>query len=196
MFDRNYAWPIVKGTDSPWAYHANYFSEIECDIILQQGLMLPVNLATVNKNSISTDIRKSSVSFFDPADIQTRWIFDRLQQAVLDINHGFWNYDLRFIECIQFTRYTEPGDFYTGHMDMRNHALEHRKLSISVQLTDPDHYTGSNLKLFRYGDQWDTAPKTRGTVVVFPSYHVHEVTPLESGARYSLVSWVVGPPFK
>jgi hypothetical protein len=35
-----------------------------------------------------------------------------------------------------------------------------------------------------------------GTFTVFPSYTLHEVSPILDGARYSLVGWVNGPDFK
>ena len=38
--------------------------------------------------------------------------------------------------------------------------------------------------------------KVRGSVNYFPSYMLHEVTPLERGTRYALVGWVNGPAFK
>ena len=34
-----------------------------------------------------------------------------------------------------------------------------------------------------------------GSIVVFPSFSWHQVTPVTKGTRYSLVAWFVGPPF-
>ena len=38
--------------------------------------------------------------------------------------------------------------------------------------------------------------KQIGDLVVFPSYVLHEVTPVTKGERNSLVCWVTGPSFK
>jgi PKHD-type hydroxylase len=38
--------------------------------------------------------------------------------------------------------------------------------------------------------------KSQGSLVVFPSYAIHEVKPVEKGTRYSLVTWVTGKQFK
>jgi PKHD-type hydroxylase len=38
--------------------------------------------------------------------------------------------------------------------------------------------------------------KKQGTVIVFPSYVLHEVTPITQGTRHSLVAWLAGDPFK
>jgi PKHD-type hydroxylase len=70
-----------------------------------------------------------------------------------------------------------------------------RKLSMSIQLSDPKDYKGSQLQF------WETQkdknfPNSQGTAIIFPSYMLHRVTPLLSGTRYSLVTWVGGPNFK
>ena len=36
---------------------------------------------------------------------------------------------------------------------------------------------------------------SKGSMVVFPSYIWHRVTPVTKGVRKSLVGWVVGKPF-
>ena len=56
-------------------------------------------------------------------------------------------------------------------------------------------YEGGDLRLYG-GDDYDTAPKKQGTIIGFPSYVLHEVTPVTSGVRYSLVGWAQGPKFK
>jgi PKHD-type hydroxylase len=36
----------------------------------------------------------------------------------------------------------------------------------------------------------------KGRLIIFPSYLLHKVTPIKSGTRRSLVTWVNGPHFK
>jgi len=38
--------------------------------------------------------------------------------------------------------------------------------------------------------------KEQGTLILFPSYTLHEVKPITKGERNSLVSWVTGKQFK
>lgn len=196
MYNRDYILPLEPSTTSIYAYHANYFSSAECDTIIQLGSKIGYKEGTVGDNGLELSIRKSRVAFFKPSEIETRWIFDRLLSCVKTINRQFWNFDLRFLETLQFSMYSDSNDFYTKHMDMKYSELEVRKLSISVQLSDPTSYTGGDLSLFGVGDNMVTCPRDRGTVIAFPSYHVHEVTPVTKGQRYSLVSWIIGPPFK
>ena len=35
-----------------------------------------------------------------------------------------------------------------------------------------------------------------GDVVVFPSFTLHQITPITKGIRHSLISWVSGPPWR
>ena len=46
------------------------------------------------------------------------------------------------------------------------------------------------------GDGAYPAEAARGTIIAFPSYVLHRVTPTESGVRKSLVIWVGGPEFR
>jgi PKHD-type hydroxylase len=70
-----------------------------------------------------------------------------------------------------------------------------RKLSMVVQLTDPSEYEGGNLQVFT-SEQPKNIRKQRGLIAVFPSFIVHQVTPVTQGTRQSLVAWVSGPSFK
>lgn len=197
MFDRNYIRVLKPATLNPWAYQLDYFTAAECDEIIQLGLELTTQAGNLGSGrTVDNSVRQSTVSFFSPKDTRTEWIFNRISNAVTAFNQQFWNFDLDFVECLQFARYQEPGDFYASHMDMFYDQLEIRKLSVSVQLSDPETYQGSDLRMLRYGETYDCAPKGRGSIIMFPSYQVHEVAPLISGTRYSMVAWVVGPPFR
>ena len=60
-------------------------------------------------------------------------------------------------------------------------------------LNDESEYEGGRL-MFR--DINIEIKQKAGTVIVFPSFYVHEVTPVTQGERYSLVSWVEGPKWR
>ena len=72
-----------------------------------------------------------------------------------------------------------------------------RKLSFSLQLTNPNTYNGGNLE-FKSSETNEiiTAPKEQGTLIVFDSRIEHRVSPIESGTRKSIVGWVVGPRWR
>jgi PKHD-type hydroxylase len=70
-----------------------------------------------------------------------------------------------------------------------------RKLSISIQLTNPEEYEGGELYLYDE-DKGTLMSKEQGTLIIFPSYVLHEVMPVTKGERNSLVTWVTGKQFK
>tara|TARA_S200000501_G_scaffold161950_1_gene152718 strand:- start:236 stop:988 length:753 start_codon:yes stop_codon:yes gene_type:complete len=76
-----------------------------------------------------------------------------------------------------------------------------RKLSVTINLNLPGEYEGGNLK-FDYGPHVEgeryhecTEIRPQGSIIVFPSFIAHQVTPITKGTRYSLVLWSLGQPF-
>jgi len=69
-----------------------------------------------------------------------------------------------------------------------------RKLSLVLQLSDPKDYEGGEL-ILHLSEEPTVVPKKQGYVTIFPSFVLHEVTPVTSGTRHSLVSWISGKPF-
>ena len=67
-----------------------------------------------------------------------------------------------------------------------------RKISMSLVLSDPDEYEGGQLEI--WGKSIDVYKK--GSIIFFPSWMPHRVTPVTKGTRYSLVMWFIGAPFK
>ena len=77
-----------------------------------------------------------------------------------------------------------------------------RKISMTLNLTDPTSYEGGNLKFdlgpHVEGDRLKVLDDSRlqGSLIVFPSFTYHCVTPVTSGTRYSLVLWLLGKPWQ
>lgn len=77
-----------------------------------------------------------------------------------------------------------------------------RKLSMTLNLNAPGDYEGGNLKFdfghHSEGEQFFECEEIRpqGSMIVFPSFLDHCVTPVTTGTRYSLVLWSLGEPFK
>jgi len=123
------------------------------------------------------------------------WFYERLAEICRGLNNRSYQFDLRgFSEAPQFMVYRgSEGGHFDWHMDMG--PLPPRKLSMTIQLTDPSHYEGCDLQ-FSTGTVIATAPRNRGVAIAFPSYMVHRVTPITSGTRKAIVAWVTGPGFK
>ncbi len=139
----------------------------------------------------SAMIRKSSAVFVFPSE-STNWVFKRLNDALCEINDAVYGFDVsQFREGFQFTRY-EVGEYYGPHFDIGPGKLAERKLSATVQLSAPEEYTGGELIIYPEF----VATKDHGSMTVFPSFMCHNVCPVKTGVRYSLVTWLAGPPFK
>ena len=131
-------------------------------------------------------------------DADTQWLFARLEQIVQQLNRQYYKYQIHaeLRERLQYTVYeSSQGGHYDWHVDHGAMAPDPRKLSISVQLSDPSAYQGCDLEL-NFGDGIVAAPRARGTVIAFSSYVLHRVTPVTAGVRKSLVAWVSGPEFQ
>ena len=123
------------------------------------------------------------------------WVFRRVTDIVLDLNKRFFNFDVFGLnEGFQFTNYKAPSNKYGKHVDRASDFIV-RKLSISIQLTDPKEYQGGELYLYE-DDKGMLMDKKQGTLIMFPSYILHEVKPVTKGERNSLVTWVTGNQFK
>ncbi len=111
-----------------------------------------------------------------------------------------WKFIIDHMQNSQLTRYKE-GEFYTWHRDggsdhLFNKGDKVRKLSMTVCLNDD--YEGGELQMCSYGRTEHTIgipPRGKGTIIVFPSFIDHQVSPVTKGTRYSCVTWFTGPPF-
>jgi PKHD-type hydroxylase len=191
---------ILLKTDNVenWAY-SNVFTAQECAEIIELGKKKTLNAATVvasvdaPQGSPNKEYRKSNIAWLTEEDCYD--LYTRLVPVVNHVNDNYFNFDLfGFTESLQFTEYTSPGDTYKYHID-KMYKSTVRKLSMVVQLTDPSEYGGGELEIL-LGETPEKLPKTQGTVIFFPSYLLHRVTPMVTGTRYSLVTWLGGPPFK
>ena len=107
-----------------------------------------------------------------------------------------WKFNLySIIDSIQYTEYLAGGGHYDWHVDIGPKNISHRKVSITVQLSDPNEYDGGDLELWN-GGAIKSIFRGRGATVLFPSFTMHRVTPVTQGLRKSLVLWVGGEHYK
>ena len=179
---------------------ANAFSPAELAMIEAYGDRLTVEKATVGSDQVAGmrvrgEIRVTQTAWMEPS-AESKWIYDRIQGVARALNDRVYQFALSgFSENLQYTVYhgTEGG-YYDWHVD-HGPLRTRRKLSISVQLSDPAQYEGCDLELHA-GNKIEKAPRDRGTVIAFPSYVLHRVTPCTKGTRKSIVAWTTGPQFK
>jgi PKHD-type hydroxylase len=195
MFDKSTVWAFNLDTTENWAYWDNAFSPEECAKIIEIGKnKIPKTAAISSYNIVDNAVRESEIAWLYPND-NMEWVYRRVTDIVKSLNSQFFNFNLYgLIEGFQFTKYSAPSGKYELHVD-RILGIPVRKLSITIQLSDPASYTGGNLAL-KIDHDPKIMPKEQGKLVAFPSYILHEVQPVTEGVRYSLVAWVTGEPFK
>jgi len=181
----------------PCAWWDGAFTDDELNQLENEALSAQIRAITGNAQSEDLDeIRRSHVKWFD-CDSKNQWVYEKLAHVVSSLNSQHFYYDLSgFAEPFQLTKYemSQQG-MYTWHTDSGAGGKPCRKLSLVIQLTDPSKYEGGNLQLC-VGKDPITIEKRRGLITVFPSFVLHQVTPVVSGVRTSLVSWISGPPFR
>src|SRR4051794_21057428 len=139
-----------------FAVWPNAFTPAELDQIETYGDRLVPDEATVAANKahevVLEKVRVTRTAWLQPT-AETRWIYDRLEKVIRAINERVYQFDLSgFSEPFQYSIYhgSENGH-YDWHVDQGN-IKTRRKLSISVQLTDPSRYEGCDLQ-FHAGNQ-------------------------------------------
>jgi len=138
-------------------------------------------------------------------------IYDIINPFIQSANkNAGWNFEINWNEDCQYTVYNKS-QFYGYHIDAfdypyknkknKNYDGKIRKLSMTLQLSDPSEYEGGEF-YFKYFDNGEVKEdnlkdaKEKGTLIVFPSSVLHQVTPITKGTRKSLVCWSLGYPFK
>ena len=117
-------------------------------------------------------------------------LFTVLKQA-----RNMYQFDVRGITDLQLIKY-DVGSYFKRHIDIGMYESgAQRKITFIIQLSDPNDYTGGDLVLHT-NPEATVMPRDKGSVIVFPAFFLHEVTPLLTGQRYSLTGWCYGPPFK
>ena len=188
--------PIDQSIDQTCYYwFETGFSSEEVNLIIKNAKNYESQKATIIGEDKENTIRKSNIKWL-PVNDEWNWVYDRVSNQIMEANKALWQFNLHtIIDNIQYTEYEGNGGHYDWHLDIGPRSINHRKVSVVVQLSDPDDYVGGNLELHP-GSNSFAVPRGKGTVVVFPSFLLHRVTPLTSGLRRSLVLWAGGEPYK
>lgn len=195
-----------KAVNQWWQYWPGHFSAEDCDKIIELALTLPVQEAKMgyggDQSFTNTEYRRSKLRWIPRFDGRFFGLFGNMQLLFQEGNRNAFGFDLSMFHDIQFTEYhaTDQGK-YDWHHDTTwtGHTLQRRKLSMVIQLSNSEDYEGGNFEMYK--DDCDQVPdaqaiRQRGTVIMFPSFLRHRVTPVTKGLRYSLVSWHEGPCFR
>lgn len=189
------AWGLKLDEIHTWAFLPNFLTPEECDKIIAIGNKKKKKEAKIGIDRTDSKIRKNKIAWLSSENDELTWLFQKLTDSVTILNNQYFKFDLwGFSEGLQFTEYNAPDEHYQQHTDrIYGHGI--RKLSIVIQLSDPKTYKGGELSMY-VSSKPDIMKKEKGTLIIFPSFVLHKVSPVTKGTRYSLVAWVTGKPFK
>jgi len=179
-----------------------YDSAIEkehCNNIVKFIKDLNFNSSKINEGEgdvVDEEKRQSQISF-----LNSKEFID-----IFSLYAGFakeecmWNYNLTSYDTPQVSIYSK-NDKYTWHHDMLpdSDGLV-RKLSVCITLND--NFKGGDFQIQKFVSpvekkRFTTVKEMRnaGSIIVFPSFMWHQITPVKYGDRYSIVCWYKGPQF-
>lgn len=187
------------------AYWENFLTDDELNYIISLDEWNNKTKAIVGlelNNDVNEKIRTSEVSWFHPnnenADL---WI--KFSNLFAQVNSQYFQFDVTgFYEPMQLTYYeaapdVEKSGHYDWHMDLIIHEQKMmRKLSMVLMLSDINEFEGGDLQLHIDSSGPITLEQKKGRAWFFPSWVLHQVTPVTRGVRKTAVMWAGGPAFK
>jgi PKHD-type hydroxylase len=198
----NFPIPQFTPQVEPYCVWGKAFTPEECDSIIEICETLEFQKGRVGgdpNGGVIDDVRNSDITWLHPTH-DNDWIHKRLSSLMSRINYDKFQVDLDCFDGFQYSKYG-PDQHYGWHTDTiiaPPNAEQHRKLSMSLMLTDPADYEGGELLLAPNGDNQKATSikRDKGDLVVFYSHTPHKVVPVTKGERVTLVSWALGPKLR
>lgn len=159
----------------------------EFSLITPKEATMGIDGEQSNKNTRDTVVR-----FCD----KDHWFGLQMFKYGMLANHECgWNFLFEDHEAVQYAEYG-IGQHYDWHIDTfyLSGASTDRKITVVCLMNDPSEFEGGKL-LLRFYQEYEV-PLEKGSIVAFPSFLEHKVTPIISGTRYSATMWVNGPRFR
>ena len=196
-----------------WWVFPKAIPEDFCDKIIEEASKQKKQVAKIGDEGTKVidnkEVRNSNIVWLTDG-----WIYEKIGPFIDAANkNASWNFNYFKTESMQFTIYNKE-QHYDWHQDSfpvysninqpELFGLT-RKVSAVVQLTDGKKFKGGDLvfdtrmynpeKRDVHSAEVCLEARQKGTIVVFPSFLWHKVTPVTKGNRNTLVVWNCGYPF-
>jgi PKHD-type hydroxylase len=174
----------------------NFLSEAEAMAVraLEPELQFEDMKIIYNKQTIRQDsIRRC----------KGRWVLNsflipeidqKIKEHMLDLVENKFKVDHSNKWIFQVARY-DVGDFVEWHADDQEwrQGLEFRKFVTMIQLSHFHEYEGGDVEI---GSGYGIGSRDIGAAFFCNSMTSHRITPVTKGTRYSLTTWLTGPPWR
>lgn len=185
----------------PYYFKRNAFSQKECQEIWSYW----------NEDEVFTEDNVTSDSpwykyfreersrkhmFFDEP---IEWLDKKIDWYTKRANAENFYLDISFGLMSRQLMYYRLGDWFqphddTGHWD--NNYYD-RKLTIIIQLSESTDYEGGNTTVEEYENiHQPKYQKDIGSILIFPTFAIHEVKEITKGFRKAFICWYSGPKFR
>lgn len=183
-----------------WQLWSDHLADETCAEIIREAMKLKperggVGVEAGNLNYDSA-IRETDVRWIRRDHPELASVFQLIDQMIDEANSNAFGVDVTYLRPLQFGTYREERlGHYSWHHDVfwETDRPVQRKLTAVVMLSDPNTYEGGDLELDVPARPDPEKLRKRGTVIVFPSFVFHRVTPVTKGVRHTLVGWKEGP---
>ena len=174
----------------------NFLTSKQCDDIVNSRVNWKSYEGEVfdeGDSEVRKDIRKVHV-YELPKSLE--WLFEKVWSTIQKSNSKLWQYDLEGIgEPPILLEYIAPGAGYSWHMDLgKKGPSTNRKLLFVILLND--QFEGGDLNTFFGGENLSKVDLKKGTIVIYPSYTLHQVSEVTKGTRYAIIGWAGGDTFR
>lgn len=180
------------GRHLDWLRARQSLSDRECDAVIAASVAFPPTDPTTvgqDRHPGRRQVLARQIGLND----DTRWFLELLLELSAEASASHYGLQLTGI-----TRPPQYLEYRSGHGRFERHndyshdqADSPRKLTVIIQLSEPDDYDGGRLQI--HGMQTEDLPAERGSILLFPSFLYHSVSPVTRGLRRALVCWVAGP---
>lgn len=164
------------------------FTAAECDaIVALAGVLEPATVRGADRDVVVPELRRAERCHLIRA-AETLWLFERIDALFAAAAERFGLAVDPVFEAIQVVRYGLGDHFQSWHSDAGLDRHRERRISLSVELSDPADHDGGTLEIVP-----DTVGAARtlpkGGARLFASRALHRVTPVTRGERWALVAW-------
>ena len=155
----------------------------------------PSNLPDLPAKDI---IKTADVKLYYYGDIKQSLY--QFHQSIINANTTEFGFDLYQVDDGQVLFYNEYRNTNNGEYGWHNDSssdlgVNDSKLTAILNLSD-EPYEGGDLQLFLNKEKTIENFRSPGSIVIFPSFVQHRVTPVTQGTRITLAQFVLGPRFR
>ena len=140
---------VIQSSPMDVLSHTGIFSFGDCAKIIADNEPEDWNTACMNGKGddqrVDTTYRNSNNVWLTREEKNLQ-VFDKMLALVMGANNHKYQFEVDYFEALQLAKYDE-GMHYNWHYDIGSGHAGNRKLSVTVQLSDPAYYEGGDLIL-------------------------------------------------